>query len=77
VAGRRILEVFWLGYWLPKLDDTARRHLVQQIVTLKRNGILFTCIAARTFSLDEIRAAVTQAESIGRQGNVLLVPKKQ
>ena len=42
LAGRRILEVFWLGYWMPRLD--------------------------------EIGAAVTQAESVGRQGKVLLVP---
>jgi|SRR5258708_5935602 NADPH:quinone reductase-like Zn-dependent oxidoreductase len=77
LAGRRILEVFWLGYWFSKLDETVRTDLVQEIVTLLRDGILVTSTAARTFSLDEIRAAVTQAESIGRQGKVLLVPEKQ
>jgi NADPH:quinone reductase len=25
LAGRRILEVFWLGYWFPRLDETAQR----------------------------------------------------
>ena len=77
LAGRRILEVFWLGYWFYKLDETAKRRLVEEIVRLMREGILVTSTATRTFSLDEIRAAVTQAESIGRQGKVLLVPKKQ
>jgi NADPH:quinone reductase-like Zn-dependent oxidoreductase len=77
LAGRRILEIFWLGYWFSKLDETVRTDLVQEIVTLLRDGILVTSTAARTFSLDEIRAAVTQAESIGRQGKVLLVPEKQ
>ncbi len=77
LAGRRILEVFWLGYWFSKLDETVRTDLVQEIVTLLRDGILVTSTAARTFSLDEIGAAVTQAESIGRQGKVLLVPEKQ
>ncbi len=77
LAGCRILEVFWLGYWFSKLDETVRTDLVQEIVTLLRDGILVTSTAARTFSLDEIRAAVTQAESIGRQGKVLLVPEKQ
>jgi NADPH:quinone reductase-like Zn-dependent oxidoreductase len=28
LAGRRILEVFWLGYWLTKLDAAARRGKV-------------------------------------------------
>ena len=77
LAGRRILEVFWLGYWYHKLDETVRRNLIQEIVTLLRDGILVTSTAARTFSLDEIGAAVTQAESTGRQGKVLLVPQKQ
>jgi NADPH:quinone reductase-like Zn-dependent oxidoreductase len=77
LAGRRILEVFWLGYWFYRLDETARLDLVQEMVTLLRDGILVTSTAARTFSLHEIGAAVTQAESIGRQGKVLLVPEKQ
>jgi NADPH:quinone reductase-like Zn-dependent oxidoreductase len=74
LTGRRILEMFWLGYWFRKFDEAARRHLIQQVVTLMREGILVTSIAAHRYSLDEIRAAVTQAESIGRQGKVLLVP---
>ncbi len=74
LAGRRILEVFWLGYWLPRLDETAQRQLVQDIVTLMREGILVTS-AARPFSLDEIGTAVTQAEATGRQGKILLVPQ--
>ena len=75
LAGRRILEVFWLGYWFPRLDEAAQRQLVQDIVSLQREGILTTS-AARRFSLDEIGPAVTQAERIGRQGKVLLVPEK-
>ncbi|HEX4206867.1 MAG TPA: zinc-dependent alcohol dehydrogenase family protein [Ktedonobacteraceae bacterium] len=76
LAGRRILEVFWLGYWLPRLDEAARGNLFQEIVALMRDGILVTS-AARKFSLDEIGTAVIQAESTGRQGKVLLVPQKQ
>src|SRR5258707_10061073 len=68
LAGRRILEVFWLGYWLPRLNKTARGQLVQEIASLMREGILVTSPAARSFSLDEIGTAVIQAESIGRQG---------
>lgn len=76
LAGRRILEVFFFGYWFPRLDETAQRQLVRDIVTLMREGILVTS-AARPFSLDEIGAAVKQAEAPGRQGKVLLVPAKE
>src|SRR5262249_15726950 len=42
LAGRRILEVFWLAYWFPRLDETARRQVIQEIITLMREGILVT-----------------------------------
>lgn len=73
LAGRRILEVFWLGYWLPRLDDAARRGLLEEIVTLMRQGILVTSIGRR-FPLDDVAAAVKQSEAKGRSGKVLLVP---
>jgi NADPH:quinone reductase len=76
LAGHRILEVFWLGYWLPRLDETARSQLVQDIVTLMREGLLVTAIG-RKFALDEIGSAITQAEAAGRQGKVLLVPQNR
>jgi NADPH:quinone reductase-like Zn-dependent oxidoreductase len=76
LAGRRILEVFWLGYWLPRLDETEREQLVQEIVKLLHAGVLTTS-AARPFSLDEVGSAVTHAEVRGRQGKVLLVPPKR
>jgi NADPH:quinone reductase-like Zn-dependent oxidoreductase len=75
LAGRRILEVFWLGYWLPRLDVAARRQLVQDIVTLLHEGILTTSMSL-PFSLKEIGIAVTQAETMGRQGKILLVPQQ-
>ena len=50
------------------------RQLVQEIVTLMREGILTTS-AVRAFSLDEIGTAVTQAETTGRQAKILLVPQ--
>ena len=76
LAGHRILEVFWLGYWLPRLKDAAKQGLIDEIIALMREGVLVTS-AALKFSLDEIDAAVRQAESKGRQGKVLLVPTKK
>jgi NADPH:quinone reductase len=75
VAGRRILEAYWLGYWFARLDETARRRLFQEIVNLIHEGILVTS-PARPFPLDEIGTAVTQAEATGRKGKILLVPQK-
>jgi NADPH:quinone reductase-like Zn-dependent oxidoreductase len=76
LAGRRILEVYWLGYWLPRLEEKERRQLALDIVTLMRDGILETS-PGRKYSLDEIGDAVARAETMGRQGKVLLVPGKQ
>ncbi len=73
LAGRRVLEVFWLGYWLPRLDPQARRQLTDAIDGLVRDGTLGTS-PGRRYPLDEIGAAVTQAESAGSHGKVLLTP---
>jgi hypothetical protein len=81
LSGRRTLEVFWLGYWLPKLDESgfyppgtpAGFRLVEDIEALMRDDVLVTS-PGRTYSLDEIGIAVAQAESVGRHGKVLLNP---
>jgi NADPH:quinone reductase-like Zn-dependent oxidoreductase len=73
LAGRRILEVFWLGYWLPHLDAGAREQLMSDVLDLLREGVLTTS-KTRPFTLDDIRSAVTQAEAPGRKGKILLVP---
>ncbi|MFE4413301.1 zinc-dependent alcohol dehydrogenase family protein [Streptomyces sp. NPDC056821] len=75
LAGRRTLEVYWLGYWLPRLTDAERRQLREDIVTLMREGIIETS-PGRKYSLDDIGEAVAQAEQKGRQGKVFLVPGK-
>jgi NADPH:quinone reductase-like Zn-dependent oxidoreductase len=84
LSGRRTLEVFWLGYWLPRLDESgfyppgtpAGFQLVQDIEALMRDDILVTS-PGRTYSLDEIGIAVEHAESVGRHGKVLLNPAQQ
>jgi NADPH:quinone reductase-like Zn-dependent oxidoreductase len=76
LSGRRILEVFWLGYWLPRLDEATRYKLIREVADLVRTGVLETSVG-RKYSLDDIDAAVTQAESVGRHGKVFLVPDGQ
>jgi NADPH:quinone reductase-like Zn-dependent oxidoreductase len=81
LSGRRTLEVYWLGYWLPRLDESgfyapgtpAKAQLVKDIEALMRDGILVTS-PGRTYSLSEIGSAVAQAELVGRHGKVLLNP---
>ncbi|WP_066954499.1 zinc-dependent alcohol dehydrogenase family protein [Streptomyces lushanensis] len=73
LAGRRVLEVFWLGYWLPRLEDAERRQLARDITALMHEGIVETSPGHR-YPLGEIGAAVEEAETTGKQGKVLLVP---
>jgi NADPH:quinone reductase len=81
LSGRRTVEVYWLGYWLPRLDESgfyppgapAGSQLAQEIETLMRDDVLVTS-PGDTYSLDEIGIAVAQAESVGRHGKVLLNP---
>jgi NADPH:quinone reductase-like Zn-dependent oxidoreductase len=81
LSGRRTLEVYWLGYWLPRLDKSgffapdrpAIPQLIDEIVDLIRQGILETS-PGKKFGLDDIRAAVTEAESVGHSGKVFLAP---
>jgi NADPH2:quinone reductase len=80
LSGRRRLEVFWLGYWLPRLDESgfyptgtpAGSQLAKDIEALMREDVLVTSPGA-AYALDDIGRAIAQAESVGRQGKVLLV----
>jgi hypothetical protein len=72
--------VFWLGYWLPRLDESgfyptgtpAGSQLAKDIEALMREDVLVTSPGA-AYALDDIGRAIAQAESVGRQGKVLLV----
>jgi NADPH:quinone reductase-like Zn-dependent oxidoreductase len=79
LSGRRRLEVYWLGYWLPRLDESgfyppgtsARVQLAHDIGDLMQDDVLVTS-PGRRYALDDIGGAVAQAESVGRHGKVLL-----
>ena len=76
--------MYWLGYWLPRLDNSgffaperpAIPQLIDEIVALIRQGILETS-PGKKFGLDDIRAAVTEAETVARDGKIYLVPNDQ
>jgi len=65
LSGRRTLEVFWLGYWLMRLnnagffpsDRPAIWQLIKEIAQLTRQGVLGTS-PGKKFDLDDIHAAL-------------------
>ncbi|MEV6609011.1 zinc-dependent alcohol dehydrogenase family protein [Kutzneria sp. NPDC051319] len=75
LSGRRTLEVFWLGYWLPRLSQLGltMAGLIEEMSTLIRAGVLENSPGER-FGLEEVVAAVVEAEAVGRKGKVLIVP---
>jgi NADPH:quinone reductase len=81
LSGRRTLEVFWLGYWLRRLEGSgfypsgapAMVQLIDEIADLIRQGVLATTPGTK-YPLDQIRAAVTEAESMAHNGKVFIVP---
>src|SRR5271154_958250 len=81
LSGRRTLGVYWLGYWLPRLDDSgfypsgapAMVQLIDEIADLIRQGVLATSPGTK-YPLDQIRAAVTETESVAHNGKVFLAP---
>ncbi len=48
-------------------------QLIDEIAQLIREGVLSTS-PGKKFGLDEIREAVTEAESVGRSGKILIAP---
>ncbi|HVY40891.1 MAG TPA: zinc-dependent alcohol dehydrogenase family protein [Polyangia bacterium] len=81
LSGRRTVEVYWLGYWLTRLQQSgffppgrpAIHQLIDEIAALIRAGVLETSRGKR-FGLDQIRDAVVEAEAVGRSGKVLIAP---
>lgn len=65
------VEGFWLGHWAKKQGPLKLLKLFRQINRLMKEGVLTAEIGA-TFSLDEVQAAVKQADQTARQGKVLL-----
>jgi NADPH:quinone reductase-like Zn-dependent oxidoreductase len=71
ISGPRTVEGFWLGHWMLRRSIPGALLLFREIAALNRQGILRSIIG-ETYGLDQIKAAVTQAETVGRHGKVLL-----
>jgi NADPH2:quinone reductase len=71
IAGKQMLEGFWLGRWMRDQSIPTSLLLFREIARLIREGVLSTEIGA-TFPLESIKEAAAEAERVGRKGKVLL-----
>jgi NADPH:quinone reductase-like Zn-dependent oxidoreductase len=71
MAGDRRIEGFWLSNWVRSQGPLTMLRLFRRINRLLAAGVLATEVGA-SFPLEEIKAAVKQAEMPGRSGKVLL-----
>jgi NADPH2:quinone reductase len=71
IAGKRIIEGFWLGHWMQARSKLNAVLLFREITKMIREGVLST-EPGRSFPLEAIREAVVEAEQVGRKGKPLL-----
>jgi NADPH:quinone reductase-like Zn-dependent oxidoreductase len=71
ISGKRVVEGFWLGYWMRDRSIPAALLLFREIASMIRQGVLSSEIG-RVYPLNEIMEAATQADKVGRHGKVLV-----
>jgi len=71
ISGKRVVEGFWLGYWMRGRSIPSSLLLFREIAAQVRSGVLATEVGGR-FPLDSIGEAVRAAEAVGKRGKVLL-----
>jgi NADPH:quinone reductase-like Zn-dependent oxidoreductase len=71
ISGKRVVEGFWLGYWMRERSIPAALLLFREIASMIRRGVLSSEIG-RTYPLDQIVDAARHADTVARQGKMLL-----
>jgi NADPH:quinone reductase-like Zn-dependent oxidoreductase len=71
MVGQKRVEGFWLSEWVKARGPLRLLMLFRQIGKLMRAGVLASEVGT-TFPLNQVQAAVRQAEEPGRKGKVLL-----
>ena len=71
IAGRRVVEGFYLGHWAADRSKVKMLLLFREIAGLIREDVLATELG-REYPLEAIGDAVRDAQSVGRHGKVLL-----
>lgn len=71
IAGRRVVEGFWLGHWMRSRNIPQSLSMFREIAKLMREEVLTTRIGP-SFPIERILDAAKAAEVPGRDGKVLL-----
>jgi NADPH:quinone reductase len=71
ISGNKRVEGFWLGEWAKKQSIFKMLKLIREVRSLMREGILLSEIA-KTYPLEQVVDAVTEAARPGKPGKVLL-----
>jgi NADPH:quinone reductase-like Zn-dependent oxidoreductase len=71
IAGKRVVEGFYLGHWAAERPKVKMLLLFREIADLIRKGVLDTELG-REYPLEAIGDAVREAGSVGRHGKILL-----
>jgi NADPH:quinone reductase-like Zn-dependent oxidoreductase len=71
ISGKRVVEGFWLGYWMRERSIPSALLLFREIASMIRQGVLNSDIG-RVYPLDEIVDAARQADAVARHGKVMV-----
>src|SRR5262249_18307191 len=71
MVGNQSVEGFWLSNWVKQQGVLTMLGLFRSINRHLQDGTLTTEVG-KTFALNDIKAAVKEAEQVGRHGKVLL-----
>ncbi len=71
ISGKRRIEGFWLGHWMRERSIPATLMLFREIASMIRQGVLSSEIG-QVYPLEQIAEAARQADSVARQGKVLV-----
>ncbi len=71
ISGRRVIEGFWLGFWMRERSIPSSLLLFREIASLIRNGVLASDVG-KSYPLADVAEAVREASAVGRGGKVLL-----
>jgi NADPH:quinone reductase-like Zn-dependent oxidoreductase len=67
------LKGFWLTDWMRRVDAGTRMRVAQEVITLLATGQVQLPVEA-SYGLDDIKQAVTHADTPGRWGKILVKP---
>lgn len=71
ISGKRLVQGFWLGYWMRERTIPAALLLFREIASMIRQDVLSSQIG-QVYPLEQIVDAAKQADAVARQGKILI-----